>query len=125
MDRIDLRVHVDPVGRIDMARRELGESSALIRARVIAARAIAEQRFAGLGYSLNSQIPARSLRTNFQPERAAMSFLHDELEREHITARGLHKIVRTSWTLSDLHGHNLPTLADVKQAHSIRGGVEI
>ena len=125
MDRIDLRVHVEPVGRIDMARNELGESSALIRARVIAARAVAEQRFAGLGYSLNSQIPARSLRTNFQPERAAMSFLHDELEREHITARGLHKIVRVSWTLSDLHGHNLPTLADVKQAHSIRGGVEL
>ena len=125
MDRIDLRVHVEPVGRIDMARNELGESSALIRARVIAARAVAEQRFAGLGYSLNSQIPARSLRTNFQPERAAMSFLHDELEREHITARGLHKIVRVSWTLSDLHGHALPTLADVKQAHSIRGGVEL
>ncbi len=125
MDRIDLRVHVDPVGRIDMARIELGETSALIRARVIAARAVAEQRFAGLGYSLNSQIPARALRTNFQPERAAMSFLHDELEREHITARGLHKIVRVSWTLSDLHGHVLPTLADVKQAHSIRGGVEI
>jgi len=125
MDRIDLRVHVDPVGRIDMARIELGESSAVIRARVIAARGIAEKRFAGLGYNLNSQIPARSLRTLFRPERAAMSFLHDELEREHITARGLHKIVRTSWTLADLHGHDLPTMADVTQAHSLRGGVEI
>jgi magnesium chelatase family protein len=108
-----------------MARSELGESSADIRVRVIAARAVAEQRFAGLGYSLNSQIPARSLRTVFQPERAAMSFLHDELEREHITARGLHKIARVSWTLADLHAHEIPTLADVKQAHSMRGGIEI
>ena len=125
MDRIDLRVHVDPVGRIDMARSELGESSAAIRARVIAAREIAQKRFIGLGYTLNSQIPARSLRTIFQPERIAMSFLHDELEREHITARGLHKIARVAWSLADLHGHEIPTLADVKQAHSMRGGIEI
>lgn len=125
MDRIDLRVHVDPVGRVDMARVELGETSEAIRSRVIAARAIAERRFAGLGYSLNSQIPARSLRTVFQPERAAMNFLHDELEREQITARGLHKIARTAWTLADLHGHEIPTLADVKQAHTMRGGVDI
>ena len=125
IDRIDLHVHVDPVGRLDMARSELGESSSDIRMRVIAARAVAEARFAGLGYSLNSQIPARALRTVFQPERAAMNFLHDELEREHITARGLHKIARVSWTLADLHAHEIPTLADVKQAHSMRGGSEI
>lgn len=125
MDRIDLRVHVDPVGRVDMARSELGETSHVIRTRVIAARAIAEQRFSGLGYSLNSQIPARSLRTIFQPEREAMNFLHDELERERITARGLHKIARVSWTLADLHSHSRPTLADVTQAHSMRGGTEL
>jgi magnesium chelatase family protein len=125
MDRIDLRVHVDPVGRVDMARVELGETSEAIRTRVIEARAVAEKRFAGLGFTLNSQIPARSLRTVFQPERAAMNFLHDELEREQITARGLHKIARTAWTLADLHGHEIPLLADVKQAHLMRGGVEI
>ena len=125
MDRIDLRVHVDPVGRIDMARTELGESSAAIRKRVIAAREIAQKRFVGLGYNLNSQIPARALRTVFQPERIAMSFLHDELEQEHITARGLHKIARVAWSLADLHGHEIPTLADVMQAHSMRGGIEI
>ena len=124
MDRIDLRVHVDPVGRLDMARSDLGESSADIRTRVIAARAIAEQRFSGLGYSLNSQIPSRALRTVFQLERAAMNFLHEELEREHITARGLHKLARVSWTLADLHGHGVPTLADVTQAHGMRQGFE-
>ena len=125
MDRIDLRVNVDPVGRLDMARSDLGESSAQIRTRVIAARAIAEQRFSGLGYSLNSQIPSRALRTVFQLERAAMNFLHEELEREHITARGLHKLARVSWTLADLHGHGVPTLADVTQAHGMRAGFEI
>jgi magnesium chelatase family protein len=124
MDRIDLRVQVEPVGRVDMARNELGESSAVIRERVINARKVAEKRFAGMGWSLNSQIPARALRSTFQPERSAMNFLHDELDREHITARGLHKIIRTSWSFADLHGHPVPTMSDVQAAHTMRGKVE-
>jgi magnesium chelatase family protein len=103
MDRIDLRVQVDPVGRVDMARDELGESSSVIRARVIAAREVAKKRFAGMGWSLNSQIPARALRSTFQPERSAMNFLHDELDREHITARGLHKLFGLLKSLPKAH----------------------
>lgn len=124
MDRIDLRVHLDPVGRLDMARTELGESSSEIRQRVVAARALAHARFTSFGWSVNSQIPSRALRTIFKPERAAMNFLHDELESEHITARGLHKIARVGWTLADLHGHEIPTLADIHQAHGLRSGIE-
>ena len=124
MDRIDLRVQVESVGRVDMARNELGESSEVIRERVIAARKVAEKRFGGLGWSLNSQIPARALRSTFQPERAAMNFLHDELDREHITARGLHKIIRTSWSFADRHGHPVPTMGDVEAAYAMRGKVE-
>ena len=124
MDRIDLRVQVEPVGRVDMAKTQLGESSAVIRERVMNARTIAAQRFEGMGWSLNSQIPARALRAEFQPERAAMNFLHDELDREHITARGLHKIIRTSWSFADLNGHTVPTMEDVMAAHAMRGKVE-
>ena len=124
MDRIDLRVQVEPVGRVDMAKTQLGESSAVIRERVIKARSIAAKRFEGMGWSLNSQIPARALRAEFQPERTAMNFLHDELDREHITARGLHKIIRTSWSFADLNGHKVPTMEDVLAAHTMRGKVE-
>ncbi len=125
MDRIDLRVHVDPVGRVDMARSELGESSADIRARVINARGIAAQRFSGHPWKLNSQIPSRALRTIFQPERKAMAFLHEELDKERLTARGLHKVIRVAWTLADLSGARTPTLADVMRANALRGGVEL
>jgi magnesium chelatase family protein len=124
MDRIDLRVQVEPVGRIDMAKNELGESSQVIRARVIRARQIAGERFAGMGWSLNSQIPARALRSIFQPEKAAMNFLHDELDRETITARGLHKIIRTAWSFADLHENKVPTMDDVLAAHTMRGKIQ-
>ena len=103
----------------------MGESSADIRKRVISARAIATERFQGFGWSLNSQIPSRALRSTFKPERAAMSFLHDELESERITARGLHKIARVGWSLDDLHAHEIPTLEDIQQAHGLRSGIEL
>jgi magnesium chelatase family protein len=54
-----------------------------------------------------------------------MNFLHDELDKEHITARGLHKIIRVAWTLADLTGHPVPTLEDVEKAHILRGGIEL
>ena len=122
MDRIDIRVDVDPVGRVELASHELGEPSADIRKRVIAARARAAQRFANQPWKLNSEIPARALRLDFRPEKAAMNFLHDELDKELITARGLHKVIRLAWTLADLSERPIPTLSDVKSAYALRDG---
>jgi predicted ATPase with chaperone activity len=56
------------------------------------------------------------------PERAAMNFLHDELDRERVTARGLHKVRRISWTLADLSERKVPNLEDVKSAYMLREG---
>jgi magnesium chelatase family protein len=125
MDRIDMRVQVEPVSRAEMSQPELGEASSTIAARVVSARAIATQRFADKPWRLNSQIPSRELRTTFKPERAAMNFLHDELDKERLTARGLHKIIRLAWTLADLNGHLIPDLGDVKRAHQLREGSEL
>jgi magnesium chelatase family protein len=125
MDRIDMRVQVEPVTRVEMAQTELGEPSAVIAARVLAARAKAAARFSAEPWSLNSEIPSRALRTTYKPERAAMNFLHDELDKERLTARGLHKIIRLAWTLADLNGNEVPLLADVKLAHRLREGSEV
>lgn len=123
MDRIDMRVQVDPLSRVELMQAELGESSAVIQKRIISARHIAARRFSREGWSLNSEIPSRALRTTYQPERAAMNFLHNELDREHITARGLHKVMRTAWSLADLAEHPRPTLSDTQQAYALREGV--
>jgi magnesium chelatase family protein len=125
MDRIDMRVQVEPVSRVEMSQIELGEPSAKIAARVVSARATASERFVDKSWDLNSQIPSRELRTTFKPERTAMNFLHDELDKERLTARGLHKIIRLAWTLADLNGHLIPDLSDVQRAHLLREGSEL
>ena len=123
LDRIDLRVNVENVSRIELAETQ-NESSQQIRNRVIAARAIAANRFKHEKWRLNSEIPPRALRQQYQPNRAAMNFLHDELDKEKITARGLHKIIRTSWTIADLNGVDRPTLTEVTESYRLREGIE-
>lgn len=125
MDRIDLRVQVEPVGRVAMAARNSGESSSDIRARVVAARARQAERFRSKPYSLNSQIPARDLRDEYLLERTAMNFLHDELDKERMTARGFHKVSRVAWTIADLAGHEIPTIEDAKRAYDLREGLDL
>ena len=121
MDRIDIRVQVEPVSRTELSATELGESSAAIRARVMNARARAAERFAQESWSLNSEIPAPALRKKYRPEKDAMNFLHDELDKERITARGLHKAMRLAWTLADLQKRSIPTIEDVMGAYQLRG----
>ena len=125
MDRIDMRVQVEPVSRVEMAATELGETSAQIRERVIAARAAASKRFTNKPWKVHAHIPSRELRTTYRPEKAAMNFLHDELDRERLTARGLHKIIRLAWTLADLGERDVATLADVQRAYSLREGSDL
>ena len=120
LDRIDLRVKVDAVSRIDLATG--GESSSVIRERVIAARALAAARFKTEKWKINSQIPARALSNQYKASKGGMTFLHDELDKERITARGLHKILRTSWTIADLAGMGQPDLAQVQSAYQLREG---
>ena len=122
MDRIDLRVQVNALSRVELNRSELGETSATIRRRVVAARDTAAHRFLLDTWTLNSEIPSRALRTTYQPERAAMNFLHSELDRERITARGLHKVMRTAWSIADLEGHLRPSLEDTQLAYALREG---
>lgn len=120
LDRIDLRVKVEPVSRTELT--SSSESSETIRARVIEARSRAKQRFESEKWEINSQIPVRLLHTKYKAKREAMAFLHDELDRERITARGLHKILRTSWTIADLANKEVPDLEDVMAAYQLREG---
>ena len=123
LDRIDLRVSVENVSRVELA-QEKNESSESIRNRVVEARAVAAHRFKNESWRLNSEIPPRALRQQYQPDRQAMNFLHDELDKERITARGLHKIIRTSWTIADLKGISRPTIDEVTESYRLREGIE-
>ena len=124
LDRIDIRTFVEVPSRAELAEREPSESSAVVRSRVIAARAIAADRFKGESWSLNSRIPASELRKRFRPAKEGMSLLHSELDRERLSARGYHKVMRLAWSIADRHGVSQPGLEEVERALILREGIE-
>ena len=124
LDRIDIRVYVEPPSRIEMASTELGESSESVRLRVMNARERSRLRNVEYGWHLNSQIPPSQLRKRFRAEKEGMNFLHIELDNERLSARGFHKVMRIAWSVADSNAHEIPTFEDVKEAYSLRMGME-
>ena len=124
LDRIDIRSFVEVPSRTELAATDAGESSEIVRARVVAARAIAASRFAGAPWKLNSQIPASQLRQKFRARKEGMAFLHSQLDDEQISARGYHKVLRLAWTIADREGVSIPGLVEVESAYQLRQGAE-
>ncbi|MFF9818264.1 YifB family Mg chelatase-like AAA ATPase [Streptomyces sp. NPDC014006] len=124
LDRVDLRVEVDPVGRAELAQRGPGgESTATVAGRVRAARERAAARLEGTPWRTNSEVPGRELRTRWHAVPGALDDAERSLERGVLTARGLDRVLRVAWTVADLVGHDRPDATDVALALQLRTGV--
>ena len=102
LDRIDLQIEVSRVPFDDMVRTERAESSATIRERVIAARAIQCERFAGTPVTCNAEIPGSAVRTYCRLDADAMQLLAHASARKQFSARALDRIARAARTIADL-----------------------
>ncbi|MET9294538.1 YifB family Mg chelatase-like AAA ATPase [Streptomyces sp. NPDC003077] len=124
MDRIDLRVAVEPVGRRELlALGKDAETTATVAERVRAARERAADRFAGTPWRTNSEVPGHELRTRWQVATSALRQAERDLENGLLTARGLDRVLRVAWTVADLAGHDRPTEQDVAWALELRTGI--
>lgn len=120
-DRFDLRVVVHRPNVDDLLGAEPGESSAIVRERVVAARAIALER-AG---KLNAALTPDELDEVAPLAADARSVLREEIERERLTGRGYHRIRRVARTIGDLSepGQPVVTLDHVELALSMRASL--
>ncbi|GAA3766193.1 YifB family Mg chelatase-like AAA ATPase [Streptomyces chiangmaiensis] len=124
LDRVDLRVEVDPVTRAELTRGDArGESTATVADRVREARQRAAARLAGTPWRTNSEVPGRALRNRWHAASGAMGEAERSLERGVLTARGLDRVLRVAWTVADLVGHDRPDASDVALALQLRTGV--
>ncbi|MEU2129954.1 YifB family Mg chelatase-like AAA ATPase [Streptomyces sp. NPDC018352] len=124
LDRVDLRVFVDPVRREDlMGQGGRGESTASVAARVRRARARAAERLAGTGWSTNSEVPGHELRTRLVAAPGALLAAERDMERGMLTARGLDRVLRVAWTVADLRGADRPDASDIAVALEMRTGI--
>jgi magnesium chelatase family protein len=109
LDRVDVKVAFLPVGRAELlSDGRSAEPSSVVAARVAAARGRAAHRLAGTGWRVNAEIPGSELRRRFTPAPGAFRPLERAIELGEISARGVDRVLRVSWTLADLAGKPRP-----------------
>lgn len=123
-DRIDVQVTVPPLRAAQlMSTDEVSEPSAVVAARVAAARAAAAERWAGLGHRLNAELPGPVLRRPpFRLAARDTAELRRRLDNGSLSARGFDRIIRLAWSIADLDGHTHPRRDDVWEAIGLRTG---
>lgn len=124
LDRVDLRVEVEPVDRADlMGRGGRGETSAEVADRVWQARVRAAERLAGTPWTTNSEVPGHELRTRLLVAPGALMAAERDMERGILTARGLDRVLRVAWTVADLRAADRPDASDIAVALELRTGI--
>ena len=104
LDRIDLHVQVPSVDYASMRRKAVPESSAVVKARVNAARALQLRRFAGTSVTCNAHMPPAMIARFCALDRAGDALMQAAFERMGLTARSHDRILRVARTIADLDG---------------------
>lgn len=102
LDRIDLHIEVPavPFEELSSTRRE--ETSEEIRKRVNAARRIQQERYQGLPYRCNADIPASQMQEMCQTTQAATRLLQRAFESFGFSARTYGRVLKVARTIADL-----------------------
>ncbi len=121
LDRIDLQVEILPVPFEELATGAPGEESAAIRARVMRARKIQEERFRGeKEIHCNAQMNTRLLNRHVRLGETAQRQLRDAMTRFDMSARAYDRILKVARTIADLDGSEEVTAVHMSEAVSYR-----
>lgn len=120
LDRIDLVVEVPAIAPDALVRSPAGESSAVVRGRVDAAR-IAQLARQGCA---NAGLPAGEVERHCQPDAGGEALLRQAMQRLKLSARAYHRVLRVARTLADLAGAERPGAAHVAEAIQYRRSLD-
>ena len=120
LDRVDLHIEVPPVEFAHLSSGEKAESSAAIKARVNAARAVQRARFAGTNIVSNATIPTGKLQEMCLLSDAAKTMLAGAFERMGLSARAYDRLLKVARTIADLAGSETLEVAHVAEAIQYR-----
>jgi magnesium chelatase family protein len=101
-DRLDLNVEVPALPAECLGTARVGESSAEVRTRVIAARARQRERYAGERVRTNAELTSLLLAKHCRLDSAALRLLSSASERLGLSARGFDRVRKVARTIADL-----------------------
>jgi magnesium chelatase family protein len=116
LDRIDLHVEVPRVTTAEISSADRGESTAVVAARVAAARELQFERQA----RANTRLEGASVLEFVRADAAAMSLLGTAMQRLALSARAYHRVLRVARTIADLAGSVTVRAEHVAEAVTLR-----
>ena len=120
LDRIDIHIEVPAVQYRELRSGALGEGSAEIRARVLAARRRQDQRFASDRIYTNAQMHTRQIRTHCELSPEAERMLERAMQQQGLSARAHDRILKVARTIADLDGQPGITVGHIAEAIQYR-----
>ena len=103
-----------------MRRRETPESSAAVRERVEAARAIQHRRYAGTDTACNAQMTPAQIAAFCRLDGAGDALMKGAFQRMGLTARSHDRVLRVARTIADLEGETEISATHIAEAVQFR-----
>lgn len=119
MDRIDLRIEMPPVAFTDLDLPANGESSAVVAARVQAARDVQAERLGAEGQT-NADLSGEPLERFASPDAGGRALIGVLADRMGLSARGYHRLLRVARSIADLEGSDALRRNHIAEAASYR-----
>ena len=120
LDRLDLHIEVPPVDYNSLNSNVKQETSAQIRERVNAARAIQIKRYQGTGITCNARLTPAMLKKYCVMSEAASNILRAAFDRLGMSARAYDRLLKVARTVADLEGSENIEAAHISQAIQFR-----
>jgi magnesium chelatase family protein len=121
LDRIDIQVGVSAVPVKDLDSLSSGESSSVIRERVLKAREMQKLRYRGIhGVFSNADAKSRDLKEVCKLTNEAAGEIRRTIEALSLSARAYDRILRVARTIADLAGEECVNREAILEAASYR-----
>lgn len=104
LDRIDMVAEVSALQLKELHQRKKGESSVVVRKRVMEARKLQRLRFRGTPYHFNGELPGREVERYCVLGSEERRFLEQVFEMGRMSLRAYHKVIKLARTIADLEG---------------------
>ena len=116
LDRLDLSVPATEVSFEELSSSKPQETSKEVRDRVFNCHQIQKKRYEGQHFRFNSQIPSSQIELVCKTDLESRSFLKKTYQKEQLTVRSYHKLLRVARTIADMEQKEQIQLVHIMEA---------